>query len=42
MRYFGGMSNAEIAAVLEVVERTVEREWRYAQAWLRRALSGGG
>jgi len=39
MRYFGGLSNAEIADALSVVERTVERDWRYARAWLFRELS---
>lgn len=38
MRFFGGLENAEIGAVLELSERTVEREWSYARAWLRREL----
>lgn len=38
MRYFVGLTNAEIAEVLGVSSRTVERQWRYAKAWLFRAL----
>lgn len=38
MRYFGGFTHEEIAAALDVSTRTVERHWRYARAWLFRAL----
>jgi RNA polymerase sigma factor (TIGR02999 family) len=34
LRFFGGLSNEESARVLNVSERTVEREWRGARAWL--------
>lgn len=34
LRYFGGLENAEIAAVLGVSEPTVVRDWRFARAWL--------
>ena len=40
MRYFGGCTHDDIAAALGVSTRTVERHWRYARAWLFRALSG--
>jgi RNA polymerase sigma factor (TIGR02999 family) len=40
MRYFSGLSNEEVAAVLGVATRTVNRDWRMAQAWLRRELGG--
>lgn len=33
-RFFGGLSNEETAAVLEVSTRTVERDWRKARAYL--------
>ena len=36
MRFFGGMSNAEIAEALEISERTVGREWQSAKLWLFR------
>lgn len=40
MRYFGGLKNDEIAAVLGVSVPTVKRDWAVARVWLRRALSG--
>lgn len=38
MRYFGGLTNREIADVLGVAERTIERHWSYARAWLFQRL----
>ena len=38
MRYFVGMSDAEIAAALEVTERTVRRDWQKARILLAAAL----
>ena len=35
LRYFGGLSVEEVAAVLHISECTVKREWRMAKAWLR-------
>lgn len=34
MRFLAGMSTEDIAGVLEVSVRTVERDWRAARAWL--------
>jgi RNA polymerase sigma factor (TIGR02999 family) len=34
MKFFAGMSGGEIAGVLGVTERTVERQWAFAKAWL--------
>jgi len=39
LRYFGGLQEAEIAEVLGVSTRTVERAWRFARAYLHAALS---
>lgn len=38
LRLFGALSVEEIAAVLEVSERTVKEDWRLARAWLSREL----
>jgi RNA polymerase sigma-70 factor, ECF subfamily len=40
LRYFGGMTVAEVAAALGVSEVTVERDWRLARAWLVGQLGG--
>lgn len=40
MRFFGGFPPELVAEVLETSVRTVEREWRYSRAWLRRELLG--
>ena len=34
LRYFGGLTEDEIAAVLNLSTRTVRREWKSARAWL--------
>jgi RNA polymerase sigma factor (TIGR02999 family) len=39
LRYFGGLSNAEVAEVLGVSLETVKRDWRMARAWLSAALT---
>jgi RNA polymerase sigma factor (TIGR02999 family) len=39
LRFFGGLSMEETAAVLKVSEETVQRDWRFAKSWLRRELS---
>ena len=38
MRFFGGLSHDEIAAVLQVSVATVRRDWSLARAWLHREL----
>jgi RNA polymerase sigma factor (TIGR02999 family) len=38
MKFFGGLTNQEVAESLGVTERTVERQWAYAKAWLFRDI----
>jgi RNA polymerase sigma factor (TIGR02999 family) len=38
LRFFVGLTNAEIADLLNLSERTVERAWRFAKAWLFGAI----
>jgi RNA polymerase sigma factor (TIGR02999 family) len=38
LRFFVGFTHAEIAQVLNLSERTVERTWRFAKAWLVAAI----
>jgi RNA polymerase sigma factor (TIGR02999 family) len=38
-RFFGGMTEAEIAELLGVSERTIRAEWQRAKLWLTRELS---
>ena len=40
LRYFGGLSIEETAEALKVSAETVRRDWKMAQAWLHRELSG--
>lgn len=39
LRFFAGLENAEVAAVLGTSERTVGRDWQFARAWLKDAMS---
>jgi RNA polymerase sigma-70 factor (ECF subfamily) len=40
LRYFGGLSNEEIAEALNVSPNTVMRDWNMARAWLYHELAG--
>lgn len=40
MRFFGGMSIEDVARRLDVGTATVERDWRFARAWLYAELCG--
>jgi RNA polymerase sigma factor (TIGR02999 family) len=40
MKFFGGLTNQEVAENLGVTERTVERQWAYAKAWLFQHIQG--
>ncbi len=39
LRFFAGMTNEETASAIAAPLRTVERDWRFARAWLRQALN---
>ncbi len=39
LKYFGGLTGDEIAAVLAIGSATVTRELRLAEAWLHRELT---
>jgi RNA polymerase sigma factor (TIGR02999 family) len=38
LKFFGGLTHQEVATSLGVTERTVERDWAFAKAWLFRAI----
>jgi len=38
MRFFGGLTNEQIASLLKVSTRTIEKEWRRTRAWLSAEL----
>ncbi|NNE99404.1 MAG: sigma-70 family RNA polymerase sigma factor [Pyrinomonadaceae bacterium] len=40
LKYFGGLTNEEIAEVLGVSTKTIIRDWQFARSWLLRELSG--
>jgi RNA polymerase sigma factor (TIGR02999 family) len=39
LRFFVGLSDREVAQILDVSERTIERHWAFAKAWLFRDLN---
>jgi len=41
LRFFGGLTMPEVAAVMELPLRTAEREWQFARLWLLNALREG-
>lgn len=40
LRFFGGLTVAETANVLDVSERTVKDDWQAARAWLKQFMEG--
>jgi RNA polymerase sigma factor (TIGR02999 family) len=38
LRFFGGLTNEEVAHVLSISTDTVTRDWKFAKAWLREQL----
>lgn len=41
LRFFGGLSNEEVADALQISANTVMRDWNMAKAWLRREIESG-
>jgi RNA polymerase sigma-70 factor, ECF subfamily len=42
LRFFGGLSIQETAHIMDVSDSTVERDWKFARAWLAREINSGG
>jgi RNA polymerase sigma factor (TIGR02999 family) len=40
LKFFGGMTNEQVAKALNLNERTVRRQWNYARAWLFERIAG--
>ena len=40
LRFFGGLEVNEVAEALKISAVTVRRDWKFAKAWLLRAISG--
>lgn len=41
LKYFGGLSEEEVGAVLSLSRATITREWQSARAWMYRRLTKG-
>ena len=41
LKYFGGLSEEEVAATLSLSRATISREWQSARAWLYRRMTEG-
>lgn len=41
LRFFAGLTEPEIAGILGVSERSVQRQWNYARAWLFGRIDAG-
>lgn len=39
LRFFGGMTSAEVAEYMGISKSTADREWRMVRAWLRQQLN---
>jgi RNA polymerase sigma factor (TIGR02999 family) len=40
LKFFGGLTIEEIAETVRISRATVEREWKFARAWLYQSISG--
>jgi RNA polymerase sigma-70 factor (ECF subfamily) len=41
LKYFGGLSEAQVGAVLSLSRATITREWQSARAWMYRRMTNG-
>jgi RNA polymerase sigma factor (TIGR02999 family) len=42
LKFFEGLTNQQVAACMNVAERTVERHWAYAKVWLFQSIRAHG
>ena len=42
LRFFAGLSQPEVAGILGISERSVQRQWNYARAWLFARVAAQG
>lgn len=42
LRYFGGLTEEQVAEALGLNRRTINRDWKMARAWLHARLQGNG
>jgi RNA polymerase sigma factor (TIGR02999 family) len=40
LKFFGGLTNVEVAEIIGVTERTVQNKWTFAKAWLLENIQG--
>jgi len=40
LKFFGGLTDREVAEIIGMTERTVRRQWTYAKAWLYENIPG--
>jgi len=40
LKFFGGLTDREVAGILGITDRTVRRQWAFAKAWLFQSITG--
>jgi RNA polymerase sigma factor (sigma-70 family) len=40
LKFFAGLTNEQVAEIMNVNERTVRRQWEFAKAWLFDRIRG--